>query len=243
MVKSFSPRERIVLAIDTSDSIMTEKLVQLASKNGAKFVKFGLEYSTATSWKQCAQLAQKYSVGWIADAKFDDIPNTTARAIKNILRCKPKPYGITVHGKSGLEAMRLAQKVAGQCIIFGVTELTAIPDFETKKRYGVSRQKLVTTLTTEIATSGAKGIVASGKELQFITSNANTKNLITLIPGIRSKESDANDQHNTVTPTEAIENGANLIVIGREITQANNPQKAFERIVKEIESQISLRSQ
>ncbi len=236
MVRLLRPNEQIVLAIDTSDSTEAEKLVRLASKNGARFVKFGLEYSTATSWKQCAQLAQKYSIGWIADAKIDDIPNTTASAVRNILTCKPKPYGITVHSKSGVEAMRLAQKIAGRCIIFGVTELTAIPNAETEKRYGISRQKLVATLVAEIATSGTKGIVASGKELQSITSNTSTKNLITLIPGVRSKESNANDQHNTITPAKAIENGANLIVIGREITQSNNPQKAYEKIIKEIES-------
>ncbi len=241
MVKLLSPNERIVLAIDTSDLTTAEKLVRLASKNGAKFVKFGLEFSTATSWKQCAQLAQKYSVRWIADAKFDDIPNTTAKAIQNILTCKPKPYGITVHGKSGIEAMQLAQKVAGRCIIFGVTELTAIPDTETRKRYGISRKKLVTTLASEIAASGAKGVVTSGKELQSITSSAAAKNLVTLIPGIRSKMSNVNDQRNTVTPADAIQNGADLIVIGREITQTDNPQRAYEKIVREIESQLSLR--
>lgn len=236
MPKFLNPKERIVLAIDTSDLITAEKLVQLASENGAEFVKFGLEFSTATSWKQCAQLAQKYSVGWIADAKIDDIPNTTASAVRNILTCKPKPYGITVHSKSGVEAMRLAQKTARRCVIFGVTELTAIPGNETKRRYGISRQKLVTTLATEIATTGAKGIVASGKELRFITSNEHTKNLITLIPGIRSKMSKVNDQRNIVTPADAIRNGADLIVIGREITQSKNPQKAYEKIIKTLES-------
>lgn len=216
--------------------MVAEKLVQLAHKNGAMFVKFGLEFSTATSWKRCAQLAKKYSIEWIADAKIDDIPHTTAEAIQNILTCKPRPYGITVHSKSGTETMRLAQKTAGECIIFGVTELTAIPGNETKRRYGISRQKLVTTLATEIATTGAKGIVASGKELRFITSNEHTKNLITLIPGIRSKMSKVNDQRNIVTPADAIRNGADLIVIGREITQSKNPQKAYEKIIKTLES-------
>lgn len=234
-ILELQPKERIILAIDTSDPDEAETLVKIAHEYGARFVKFGLEYATATSWKECAKLAQKYSIGWIADAKLDDIPNTSAKAIKNILNCNPRPYGITVHSKAGLDTLRLAQQVAGNCIIFGVTELTAIPNQEIKQRYGMSRNELIQVLTADIASTGVKGIVASGLELPQIKSNAAAKDLVTLVPGIRSKAVDSNDQHNVTTPAHAIADGADLVVVGRQITQADDAFEAYTQIVKEIE--------
>lgn len=234
-ILELQPKERLVLAIDTSDSHEAEMLVKIARNNGAHLVKFGLEYATATSWHHCAKLAKKYSIDWIADAKLDDIPNTTEKAITNILNTQPQPIGITVHAKSGTETLRLAQQVAGNCIIFGVTELTAIPNQEIKQRYGMSRNELIQVLTADIASTGVKGIVASGLELPQIKSNTAAKDLVTLVPGIRSKAVVSNDQHNVTTPAHAIADGADLVVVGRQITQADDPFEAYAQIVKEIE--------
>ena len=69
-------RERIILAVDTSKQPEAEKLLAIAQAAGARYVKLGLELSTAIGWQRCAQLAQAYELGWVADAKLDDIPNT-----------------------------------------------------------------------------------------------------------------------------------------------------------------------
>src|SRR6266699_3793492 len=113
---------RIVLAIDTSDGKVAEKLIILAKNNGATTVKFGLEFATAFSWTRCSELANKHSLNWIADAKLDDIPHTVEMVIANLCKLTPAPVGITVHIKAGVQALRLSQARAGTIIIFGVSE-------------------------------------------------------------------------------------------------------------------------
>ena len=160
--------ERIVLSIDTSDLQSARDLAKLAKENGAKVVKFGLEFSTAYNWQQCAAIAKEYGLGWIADAKLDDIPHTVEMAVKNICQLKPRPIGITVHIKAGDETLRLAQTAAGRTIIFGVTELTAIPEDETLEKYTLHRDEFVKRLLNFATRAGIKGAVVSGHEIKML---------------------------------------------------------------------------
>lgn len=222
---------KVVLAIDTSDITRAEELVKLAKENGGRVVKFGLELSSAHSWKACADLAKEYQMEWVADAKLDDIPHTVERTILNLLQLNLRPLGITVHIKAGEQTLRQAQAVAGDTIIFGVTELTAISEVETKERYGVERPQFVEALLKAAQKSGIKGAVVSGHEI----SAAESYGLTTLVPGIRSANASEDDQANTMTPRQALDAGADYIVIGRQITNADDPQRAYQELVAEIE--------
>ena len=223
--------DRVVLSIDTSDLDIARKLVTLAKANGGKVVKFGLELSTAYSWKQCADIAKEQSMDWIADAKLDDIPHTVGMAVTNICNLDPRPVGITVHIKAGDETLRLAQASAGETIIFGVTELTAIPDAETWEKYTLHRSELINRLFHSAKRTGIKGVVVSGNEVE----DAKANQLLTLVPGIRSHSADKNDQSHTVTPKTALERGADYMVVGRQVTQAVNPSEAYRELREEIE--------
>lgn len=230
-----SPTERIILAIDTSAEDDAERLARVAHEAGARFVKLGLELQTATSWEYCSELAASHELDWVADAKLDDIPNTVRGAVRNIASVPHPPFGITMHTKAGTEAMQVAQEEAQDIVMLGVTELTSIPPEETQERYGLTRDELVLKLAQNAATAGLKGVVASPKEVGFIKSNEISSGLFAMIPGTRSAGADTHDQMNVGTPGAAILDGADLLVIGREITQADNPAVAFENIVSQIE--------
>jgi orotidine-5'-phosphate decarboxylase len=228
--------ERIILAIDTSNTKKAEKLANLAAKVGARFIKFGLELSSAVSWEFCSKLAKKHNLRWVADAKLDDIPNTVEKAVLNLKSLSYPPFGITMHTTAGFESMRLAQSAAGEIIMFGVTVLTSISDDEAKTIYNESISTKVVQLAKMAKQAGLKGVVASPREVGAIKKDSNTKDLFAMIPGTRSASADTNDQKRITTPAQAIKDGADLLVIGRQITQANNPAQAYNDLIKEIEA-------
>jgi len=231
-------RERIILAIDTSREKDAERLARIARDAGARFVKLGLELSSATSWQYCSELAANHGLDWVADAKLNDIPNTVVNAVKNIKGLDHPPFGITMHTTSGIEAMRAAQEEAGLIKMLGVTVLTSIKDDEVLNLYHVPVRQEVQELANNAVRAGLQGIVSSPLEVGMIKNNPDTRGLFTMIPGTRSPNADVQDQARVGTPEAAIRDGADLLVIGRQITQAEDPTQAYEQLVAEIEGAI-----
>ena len=229
-------RERIILAIDTSYKEEAEKLAKTACSAGAHFVKLGLELASATSWHYCSDLAARHDLAWVADAKLDDIPNTVVGAVKNIRRLEHPPQGITMHTTAGLEAMRQAQKEAGIIKMLGVTVLTSLAYEEVVDIYRTTPARKVQELARLAARASLLGVVASPQEVGMIKNHPKTKKLFAMIPGTRSVTAQAEDQARTTTPAAAIKAGADLLVIGRQITQAKNPVSAYEDLVAELEA-------
>lgn len=236
MSAELSPRERIILAVDTSREDDARRLASLAKDSGARFIKLGLELSSATSWRFCSELAAENELDWVADAKLDDIPNTVAKTVQNIANLPLPPFGITMHTTAGKEAMKTAQEEAGTIKMLGVTVLTSIKDEEVRNIYKTeSARGKVLELAADTAMAGLKGIVCSPQEVGMIKKYAGTKDLFAMIPGTRSAGAETQDQARTATPGQAIKNGADLLVIGRQITQAEDPVEEFESLVEEIE--------
>jgi orotidine-5'-phosphate decarboxylase len=128
-----------------------------------------------------------------------------------------------------------AQTAAGDIVIFGVTVLTSLSDEESREIYGAPVAKKVIELAEAAAEAGLAGLVASPLEVKQLKSNSQTKSLITLIPGSRSKDAKISDQARVATPADTIADGADLLVIGREITQAGDPAAAYAKIISDIE--------
>lgn len=231
--------QRIILAIDTSDTKEAEKLAELAKSAGAGFIKFGLQIFTAKSWGWCAELAKKYGLEWVADAKLDDIPNTIASSIDSLKTLPLSPYAVTIHATVGQAAMQSAQKHADGVKIFAVTVLTSLTDDEVHLIYGASVKDKVMQLAKAAAGAGLAGVVASPQEVAMIKQNEVTKNLLTMIPGVRSADAQTADQSRVATPAEAIAAGADFLVIGREVSQANDPAGAFAKIVNDIKKVVN----
>jgi orotidine-5'-phosphate decarboxylase len=231
-------RERIILAVDTSEEADAERLTRIAWEAGARFVKLGTEISSATSWRYCSELAGSYGLNWIADAKIYDIPATVAKTVKNIAKLEHPPFGITMHTTAGQEAMRKAQAAAGGITMFGVTILTSMDRAEAWDTYGDPPDITVQKFAMNAVTAGIKGIVCSGLEVGDIKFDPDTKSLLSMVPGTRSETADTQDQARTTTPAEAIRQGADLLVIGRQINQAPDPAEAYEVLVAEIEAAL-----
>lgn len=152
-----------------------------------------------------------------ADAKLHDIPNTVANSAAKL--SKAGADMISVHALGGVEMMKAAKHTAGKTEIIAVTVLTS-------QKKADNFLKLV----KDAQTAGVDGIVCSAHELKYIK-----KPILKIVPGIRPSWYDTkDDQSRTATPQEAVNSGADLIVIGRPILNSGNPRKEILRILSEL---------
>lgn len=223
--------DRIILAIDTNSESEALHLLRMARVAGITRIKIGLELATAIGWRRAAWLAQGHGFEWVADAKLCDIPNTVVGAVKSLLDVPHPPFAITMHATSGFEAMEAAQKTAGDVKMLAVTVLTSITDTECHDIFGAQRERAVHDLAERVMNAGVAGIVCSGREVKSL---AYMERWL-MVPGTRSQGAEANDQRNIVTPAQAIRDGADALVIGRQVTKAADPAQAVKDLVAEIE--------
>jgi orotidine-5'-phosphate decarboxylase len=239
--KNLPAERRSALAVDTSDYDKAMASGKLAKAAGASVIKLGLEISSATSQKSCAQIAKANKIEWVADAKLDDIPNTVAGAVRNLAQLKHPPVGITIHTNSGIEAMQQAQAIAAEhgIMMLGVTHLTSITQEETIATYGMTREELVDRRLRAAVAANIGGFVCSPVELAKVVNGVlEYEIMFGFIPGTRSVGADAQDQKNVLTPYQAILDGADMLVIGRQVTGAEDPAAAFEAVTAEIQRGI-----
>ena len=175
------------------------------------------------------------------DLKFHDIPNTVAKAVASATRLDVQM--LTIHTSGGLEMMRAAEAEAQQTaiqagliapLVLGVTVLTS-SDHRTLAEIGCAPNvgAQVERLASLAVQAGLRGLVCSPLEIadlrQILPAHFQ---LVT--PGIRTGAEKADDQKRTLTPREAIDAGANWLVIGRPIYAAENPRAAAEKILASI---------
>jgi orotidine-5'-phosphate decarboxylase len=237
-----SAAERMVPAIDTKYPARATELMQASKSAGAWVVKEGLELMMATSPRTCSELAEESGVEWIADFKLKDISNTVAGAVESIVALDHPPIGITVHTKSGIKALKEAQRVADErdITIFGVTHLTSIDEGETKQYEKATPKVVVWRESRRAVAGGIGGLVCSAQEIGMIKRFKKTNGLYTMIPGTRSLGANLNDQKRPQTPFEAIVQGADLLVIGRQVTAADNFAEEFGFIESEIQMGLNV---
>tara|TARA_B110000240_G_C13391529_1_gene407007 strand:+ start:170 stop:847 length:678 start_codon:yes stop_codon:yes gene_type:complete len=164
------------------------------------------------------------------DLKLHDIPNTVK---KSILGLSNLPISmLTVHTSGGNKMLEASMDaVANTNIkIFGVTALTSLSDNDTNKIYKRTTQDQVASMLDLAEESGIHGVVTSPHELKLVSSR---NSLLSITPGIRLQKTD-DDQVRVMTPKEAIKMGANFIVIGRPITEAQNISDALLDIYNSI---------
>ena len=164
------------------------------------------------------------------DLKLYDIPNTVENNVGWLSSLNVDLA--TVHlsmGRSTLE--KITDKGVG---ILGVSLLTsAIPD-ECKRIYRGSTTETLLQLFREASESGITGVVCSPKDLHLLDQIDPDRTLLRVCPGIRGSKDDAGDQKRTMTPAEAVSEGADLLVVGRPIVERTDYLDATNRILKEI---------
>ncbi len=169
------------------------------------------------------------------DLKFHDIPNTVYEAVKSAADLGI--WMVNVHASGGramLEASKKALEGFDQPpLLIAVTVLTSLSE-DSLNEVGIkdlSEQVLrLAELTNEC---DLNGVVCASTDVKAIK-NRFGKDFIAVTPGIRPNDSKVNDQNRISTPSEAVKNGSDYLVIGRPITESENPTKALEKIIKEI---------
>ena len=174
-----------------------------------------------------------------ADAKLHDIPSQVEAAASRLGRLGVR--WVTAHASGGAAMLRAATEALGESSggyagILGVTVLTSL-DQSDLASIGVTSTpgKLVSRMSRLAASTGCEGVVCSPQELTVVASVA--PELTKVTPGVRPKGAEAKDQRRTMTPTEAIERGADWLVIGRPITAAADPVAAAAAIAAELQIQ------
>jgi len=224
---------KIIIALDNNDLESSLKLVKelkhdtFAFKLGYEFfLNFGLEWY---------KYIQKEEVNIFLDLKLHDIPNTVEKGIEAI--SKLNPYFTTIHLSGGDEMQKIAAKGKGNIKILGVSILTSLDSEQTKKYYYNKKlEDIVYNFAKNALDNGLDGVVCSPKEIKIIKKATQNKLLI-VTPGIRPLDynDSFDDQKRTMSPKEALEVGANYLVIGRPVTKASDPLDVLKNINSSLE--------
>lgn len=174
------------------------------------------------------------------DLKLHDIPNTVKRTARQLAALGV--YCTTVHALGGKEMIKAAKEgliegtPEGKEVpkLLAVTELTSISEdvLRAEQHCSLSLADEVKSLAHQAQTAGADGIICSPLEVKAMK-NEFSDDFMFVTPGIRPASYKKDDQARVATPSQARENGSTAIVVGRPITQAENPQVAYEEILKD----------
>ncbi len=232
---SLSPTDRIYVALDTPDLGKAVSLAKmLAGHVGG--VKLGMEFFYANG-PEGARAISEVGMPLFLDLKFHDIPNTVAGAVRSTLALKPAI--LNVHAQGGPSMMRAAQAALDEAgspntLLIAVTVLTSLSDEDLGETgYALNAGDLVTRLARLTQSCGLGGVVCSPREIKAIRA-ACGPDFKLIVPGIRPVWSEAGDQKRITTPAQAIQDGADYIVIGRPITGAADPLDAARCIAEEL---------
>ena len=220
-------KSKIFVACDSTNISKIKKIIKHSSHSKLKIgYKFGLEFLNSKHGRNFVSKLKKKVI--FADLKLHDIPNTCVSTIKAVKDLKFN-Y-LTIHISSGLQALKAAKKVSGSIRLVGVSILTSLDNKELKEiGFNKEVKKLVLHQARLAKKAGLDAIVCSAQEVKIVK-KVFKKEIIT--PGIRFN-SDTNDQKRVLTPKQAYKNGADWIVIGRNITKGKireNIQKLIDHL-------------
>ena len=224
----------IIVALDFSSEKQVEEFIAPLEPSMCK-LKVGKELFTLAGPALVRQLVDK-GFDVFLDLKFHDIPNTVARACK--VATDMGVWMLNVHALGGRNMLLAAREALegneNRPLLIAVTILTSMGQQDLEE-IGLSGnpEDNVLRLASLTKDAGLDGVVCSSREVSKLRlAQGETFTLVT--PGIRPSGSDAGDQKRIMTPTDAIKAGSNYLVIGRPITQSNDPVQTLTKINSEI---------
>lgn len=232
--------EKLILALDVSEHDYALELVN-KFKEYVGIFKVGLELFSTCGPKIVEDIIKRDKKVFL-DLKFHDIPNTVSRAA--VAAARLGVHMFNVHASGGLDMMkRCRDDVVEVCLkenidrpkILGVTVLTSLSREVLRDELGIQYglRTHVRHLAALALKAGLDGVVASAREVEVIRNHCGRGFLI-VTPGIRPSWTPPDDQKRTMTPKEAIREGADYLVLGRSILQQPDPLKAIELITLEV---------
>jgi orotidine-5'-phosphate decarboxylase len=230
-------RDRVIVALDVPDRGRLAELLDLLDGRPS-FFKIGLELFIAEG-ERAIELVQKRNGRIFLDLKLHDIPETVARAVTSAARIDAEL--LTVHTSGGFDMLTRAASAAGPKLkILGVTVLTSLAEDDLRAE-GIEATipEMVRARARVAARAGIAGLVCSPHEIEH--ARAAAPGLFIVVPGIRATEGPGaahGDQKRVATARQAIENGADYLVVGRPVRDAADPAKAFDALVAEVEAAV-----
>ena len=218
----------VYVALDTTDPEQAKRLAERV-RHHVGGLKLGLEYYCANGPAGIRAIAE-LGLPIFLDLKLHDIPNTVAKAVQALRPLEPAI--LTVHAAGGRAMMEDAKAAAPSGTrVVGVTVLTSLDDDDlaaTGIRAEVHRQ--VERLAGLAREAGLDGIVCSGREVA--AAKRAWPDGFFVVPGVRLAEGEGalGDQKRVITPRQALDNGASILVIGRPIASADDPDQAARAI-------------
>jgi len=222
----------VIVALDLDHTLAIDLAKKLDPVNCR--LKVGSQLFTSAGPKVIEELSM---LGFeiFLDLKFHDIPNTVAQSVKAAANLGI--WMLNVHTSGGSIMMNEAKEATAELLdpplIIGVTMLTSLSEKNVNEIgiQDISNQAL--SLASLAKKNSLDGVVCSVNEVTRIKELLG-KDFITVTPGIRSSDSLKDDQSRVSTARNAIENGSDYLVIGRPITQSDNPMNSLDSIIQEI---------
>jgi orotidine-5'-phosphate decarboxylase len=227
-VKPIVDNQRLIVALDFPSTEGARRLVAQLD-NSVNFYKVGLELFMADGYFEFVDELAAAGNQVFVDLKFFDVPATVGRAVER-LQHRNISF-VTVHGNDGI--MQAAAAAKGDLKILAVTVLTSLDRGDLDDLgFQCDIEELVLSRARRAIHYGCDGVVASGHEAARLRDELGDR-LMIVIPGIRPVEN-TDDQKRTVTVQDAFSHGADYIVVGRPIRDADNPREVAETIQREI---------
>lgn len=235
-------KDRIIVALDMSSLEKAEPLVyELTPYVG--YFKVGLQLITSVGTPNAVKFLHGLHCKVFLDGKFCDIPNTVGEAAAEASSLRVAMFN--VHASAGVKAMQAAVKNKKSSLVLAVTVLTSLDNDDALYIFGASIKTQVFQFALDAKEAGVDGLICSPQELEFLSQEKELDSLLKITPGVRPRWAATNDQKRIMTPGEAILAGADMVVIGRPITnppqEIGTPAQAAQLIYEEIELALEKR--
>jgi orotidine-5'-phosphate decarboxylase len=231
-----SPQNRLIFALDVPGKKEAKHYAKVLEGVVGCF-KIGLELFISEGPDIVKMIQDQSAANIFLDLKLHDIPATVRGALRSAKKLGVR-Y-ISIHSTEGEEILETAQEVKGSGLeVLAVTVLTSTSASSLASlgiREDINAAALVLDRATRAQNSGCAGVVCSGEEAKLVKSKCGGDFKI-VVPGIRPEWArvSGDDQNRIATPSQAIEDGADMIVVGRPIRDANDPREAAQKIIEEI---------
>ncbi len=220
----------IIVALDVPSADEARTLIRRLDGT-VDFFKVGMELYASAGMAFVKELIGEGRQVFL-DMKFYDIPATVERAVRQVARAGIR--FLTVHGSGPVMRGAVEGAAGSRLELLAVTVLTSFDEEDLRDLgYPSTPSELVELRVKKAREAGVHGIVCSPLEVAGVRRLTGPEAVL-VTPGVRSAGADAGDQKRVATPAEAIRNGADYLVIGREITRAEDPAAAARRILSDL---------
>ncbi len=234
--KAIDNRDRLIFAMDVPDCDEAKRLTEQLG-DAVTFYKIGLELMMSGGYFELLDWMLERDKKVFCDLKFFDIPATVGKAVAQ-LKDRGASF-VTVHGNQSI--MEAAAENKGDSLkVLGVTVLTSLDRGDMDDLgFDCDIEALVLSRARRALEAGCDGVISSGLEVAKLRESVDEK-LLVITPGIRPVDNrPEGDQKRVVTVETAFSNGADYIVVGRPIRDADDPRAAAENIQASIEATVS----